>query len=198
MIAKPLMPANVPKLNNRIPFDRFDNIINEPIIRILSLNSRLFYFLVNFWEGPAELIEVQSISDDEVGTFEAAEFDIEVCLFVGSSNQNSDIDGFRFEFSEEGDYFFKSIAGVLHIFDDEDMLSEVIFGVEWSFQGELSCGLSASVGFGLDKLTVMVMFDQFDEIRVKHEGTFEYADYNKIDVTLFFPKIGIVLINLRC
>lgn len=78
------------------------------------------------------------------------------------------------------------------------MFSQIIFGVEGSFQGELSCGLNARVGFGLDKLTVVMMFDQFDEIRVKHESTFEYADDNKIDVPLFFLEMRIVLIDLRC
>lgn len=78
----------------------------------LSLNSRLFYFLVNFRERPPELIEVQSISYNEVRAFQAAEFYFHIGFFVGPSNQHSDIYGFGFQFLEESYYFSESIAGI--------------------------------------------------------------------------------------
>jgi|JI10StandDraft_1071094.scaffolds.fasta_scaffold249477_2 hypothetical protein len=75
------------------------------------------------------------------------------------------------------------------------MLSGVVFRLEGGFECEYSCGLSPGVGFGLDELVVVVVVDQFDEVGVEEEGSFEYADDNEIDGSFLLLQGGVVLVD---
>ena len=67
----------------------------------------------------------------------------------------------------------------------------------WRFNnGDLSSGLCTLIRFDSDELTLMWVFDVFDEIAVKHEGSFEDADHHQIDVSLFTLNLVVVLVDL--
>lgn len=42
------------------------------------------------------------------------------------------------------------------------------------------------------------MLNQFDEVRVEHEGSFEYTNNNKIYGSLFLFKLRVVVIDSVC
>lgn len=75
------------------------------------------------------------------------------------------------------------------------MLSSVVLRFEGGFKCEHSCGLSAGVGFGLHELVVVVVVDQFDEVGVEEEGSFEYADHDEIDGSFLLLQGGVVLVD---
>lgn len=56
--------------------------------------------MVDGRERASELVKVQSIADDEVGTFEAPELDVDTGFLVGSFEHHHNVDAFRFELLE--------------------------------------------------------------------------------------------------
>ena len=90
-------------------------------------------------EVSAELIEVQSVPDDEVRALKAVELEVYFYGLIWSDHKGSCVNSFGFQLLELLDESFEGVSGVMDVLNDQDVLSFEILSFQGVFKVELSC-----------------------------------------------------------
>jgi hypothetical protein len=87
---------------------------------------------------------------------------------------------------------------IVNVLNDENVLSDIAFGLEFRFDLKFASGIGSFVRLGPDELIGVLMAYKFDEIRIEHECSFEYTNNHKFCFSLFFEDSFVVLVDLLC
>jgi len=84
----------------------------------------------------------------------------------------------------------------VHVLDDEHMPAGEVLRGKRGFHGDVSGGVEAGVGLDFDEEVGVLVFQEFDEVRVEHEGALEDADQDEFEGALLLPDVVVVLVDL--
>ena len=124
------------------------------------------------------------------------EFEVDFHGFVGAFHEDGRVDSFGFELGEEVDQHFECVSRVVDVFNYEDILAGVVLWFEFGLHLQFACGIGALVGFGPDEVVGVLVEDEFDEVGIEHEGSFEDANNHKFEVFLLLADVVVVLVDL--
>lgn len=117
------------------------------------------------------LIDVQSVTNDEIIAVEASEFEVDQNGLVRSFNKNCSINSPWFKRFQKSDQLFEGMASIVDILNNQDMLSGIVLRFEGCFNNQFSRCLSALVALASDELVSMRMLDLFNQVGKKHKGS---------------------------